>query len=49
MFLFRAFMTAVNIFMILVFLGADMKTKMEMQGAFFISLALICNTILIWS
>lgn len=49
MFVFRAFMTVINIFMVFVFLAADVKTKTEMRGCTALALAFICNTILIWS
>lgn len=50
MFIFRVAMTIINIFMILLFLvGTDIKPKTAATGALFIELALVCNTILIWS
>lgn len=50
MFAFRVAMTIINIFMILLFLvETDIKSKIAATGALFIELALVCNTILIWS
>lgn len=50
MFAFKVVMTIINIFMILLFLvETDIKSKTAATGALFIELALVCNTILIWS
>lgn len=50
MFVFRAFMTVVNIIWIFAFLVfSNAKDHNAMVGTLTIELALICNTILIWS
>lgn len=50
MFVFRTFMTVVNIIWIMVFfIFSNDKDRNAMVGTLMIELTLICNTILIWS
>lgn len=49
MFVFRAFMTVVNIIWIFAFLVySNVKDRNAMVGTLMIEFTLICNTILIW-
>lgn len=48
MFAFRVAMTFINILMMFVFLGADIKDKQSATGALGLELILFMNTFLIW-